>query len=133
MPFKTSVNWLSNDIWCYLVIVCFDWKIGVFQKIVLRGFIVSLIFWTYWINLKIVNKYLTEAQVQKRLIYQMSKSEPKVTNVFIPSLAHFMPLISFYTPWKHHKTRSFLRFSECMGLLTTDIKWVNLTNKKGCV
>ena len=27
IPFKTTVNWLFNDIWCYLVIGCFDWKI----------------------------------------------------------------------------------------------------------
>ena len=26
-------------------------------------------------------------------------------------ISHFMPLISFYNPWKHHKTRSFLKFS----------------------
>ena len=36
MPFKTTVNWLFNDIWCYLVIGCFDWKIGVFQQTVAR-------------------------------------------------------------------------------------------------
>ena len=24
MPFKTTVNWLFNDIWFYLVIGCFD-------------------------------------------------------------------------------------------------------------
>ena len=36
MPSKTIVNWLFNDIWCYLFIACFDWKIGVFQQKVLR-------------------------------------------------------------------------------------------------
>ena len=35
VPFKTTVNWLFN-IWCYLVIAFFDWKIGVFQQTVLR-------------------------------------------------------------------------------------------------
>ena len=34
MPFKTTVNWLFNDIWCYLVTGCFDWKIDVFQQTV---------------------------------------------------------------------------------------------------
>ena len=38
MPFKTTANWLFNDIWCYLVIGCFDWKIGVFQHTVVRVF-----------------------------------------------------------------------------------------------
>ena len=35
MPFKTTVNWLFNDTWCYLVIHCFGWKIGVFEQTVL--------------------------------------------------------------------------------------------------
>ena len=37
MPFKIAVNWLFDDIWCYLVFSCFDGKIGVFQQTVLRG------------------------------------------------------------------------------------------------
>ena len=41
MPFKTTVNWLFNDI-CHLVIGCFDWKIGVFQQTVLRGLLYPL-------------------------------------------------------------------------------------------
>ena len=31
MSSKATVNWLFNDISCYLVIGCFDLKIGVFQ------------------------------------------------------------------------------------------------------
>ena len=37
MLLKTTVNCLLNDKWCYLVIGCFDWKIGVFQQTVVRG------------------------------------------------------------------------------------------------
>ena len=37
MPFKTTVNLLFNDIWSYLVIACFDWKIDVFQQTVGSG------------------------------------------------------------------------------------------------
>ena len=37
LPFKTAVNWLFNDIWHYLIISCFDWKIDVFQQTVVRG------------------------------------------------------------------------------------------------
>ena len=37
MPFNTTVNWLFNDIWLYLVISCFDWKIRIFQQTALRG------------------------------------------------------------------------------------------------
>ena len=36
MPLKTTVSWLFNDIWCYLVIDCFDWNIGIFQQTVVR-------------------------------------------------------------------------------------------------
>ena len=36
MPFKTTVNWLFNDVWRHLVIGCFDWKIGIFQQTVVR-------------------------------------------------------------------------------------------------
>ena len=37
MLFKTTLNWLFNDIWCYLVIGSFDWKIGIFQQAVVKG------------------------------------------------------------------------------------------------
>ena len=36
MPSKTTINWLFNDIWCYLFIAYFDRKIGVFQQAVVR-------------------------------------------------------------------------------------------------
>ena len=36
LSFKTTVNRLFNDIWCYLVIGCSDWQIGVFQPTVVR-------------------------------------------------------------------------------------------------
>ena len=36
MSFKTTVNWLFIDIWCYLVIGCFDLKIGVVQHTIVR-------------------------------------------------------------------------------------------------
>ena len=42
IPFKTTVNWLINDIWCYLVIGCFDREISVFQQTPTKEFIVSL-------------------------------------------------------------------------------------------
>ena len=29
-----TIVWLFNDIWCYLFIACFEWKIGVFQQTV---------------------------------------------------------------------------------------------------
>ena len=37
MSIKATVNYLFIDIWCYLAIGCFDWNIGVFQQIVIKG------------------------------------------------------------------------------------------------
>ena len=34
MQSRTTVNWLFIDLWCYLFIASFDWKIGVFQQTV---------------------------------------------------------------------------------------------------
>ena len=36
MPSKTTINWLLNDMWCYLFLACFDWKVGVFQQAIVR-------------------------------------------------------------------------------------------------
>ena len=36
MSFKTIINWLFNDIWSYLIIGCFDWKIVFFQQTVVK-------------------------------------------------------------------------------------------------
>ena len=36
LPLKTTLNWLFNDIWCYLVIVSFEWEIGIFKQTVVR-------------------------------------------------------------------------------------------------
>ena len=36
MSSKATINWLFNDMWCYLFIACFDWKTGIFQQTVVR-------------------------------------------------------------------------------------------------
>ena len=36
MPSKTTVNWLFTDIWCYLIIGCFDQKFVVFLQTAVR-------------------------------------------------------------------------------------------------
>ena len=36
MLFKTTLSWLFNDMWCYLMIGCFDWKNGIFQQTSVR-------------------------------------------------------------------------------------------------
>ena len=37
MPFKTKVNWLFYDIWCYIVIGHFSCKTGIFERAVVYG------------------------------------------------------------------------------------------------
>ena len=37
MPFKTALNSLFNDIWCYLIIGSFGRKIGILKQTVARG------------------------------------------------------------------------------------------------
>ena len=36
IPPETTINWLFHDIWYYLFISFFDWKVAVFQQIVVR-------------------------------------------------------------------------------------------------
>ena len=36
MPSKITINCLFNDVWCYLLIACFDWEIFAFQQTVAR-------------------------------------------------------------------------------------------------
>ena len=40
MPSKITINWLFNDIWCYLFITSFDWKISVFQQTFVRVYFI---------------------------------------------------------------------------------------------
>ena len=44
IPFKTTMNWLVNDIWCYLLIACFDWEVGIFQQAFVRFYYIN----SYW-------------------------------------------------------------------------------------
>ena len=57
MPFKTTINWLFNDIWYYLVTGCFDWQFGIFQHSVVRVYYIlkfetfpQLILFTFPLN-----------------------------------------------------------------------------------
>ena len=65
LSFKTTVKWLFNDIWCYIVIGCFDWKIGVFQQTVLRG----LLYPSNKINLSWLQKRVRHAEYKLKLSY----------------------------------------------------------------
>ena len=66
MSFKATINWLFNDIWRYLVIDCFDLKIGVLLQTVARVFFISLLHlfdeggrskWTSWIIFQVLYRF----------------------------------------------------------------------------
>ena len=65
LSFKTTVKWLFNDIWCYIVIGCFDWKIRVFQQTVLRG----LLYPSNKNNLLWLQKRVRHAEYKLKLCY----------------------------------------------------------------
>ena len=50
MPFKTTVNWLFNDIGRCLIIGCFDWKIGIFHQTVVMVYYIfkESAKWSHW-------------------------------------------------------------------------------------
>ena len=52
MPSKLTVNWQFNDI-CYLVIGCFNWKLRVFQQIVVRFYYILKYLWSLSTSCKI--------------------------------------------------------------------------------
>ena len=45
------------------------------------------------------------------LLLTLSRKIPVGNILKMKLLIHFMPLVSFYTPWKHQKTKGFLMFS----------------------
>ena len=58
MPFETTVNWLVNDIWRYLVIGCFDWKIDVFQQTNVRVYYILKVILRFRQILKYFNAFV---------------------------------------------------------------------------
>ena len=74
---KATVNWLFNDMWCYIVIAFFDWKIGVFQQPVVIIYCILKLLWTW----SIVNQFL---------VMTFLTLEPSVT--LIRNFGHFSAL-----------------------------------------
>ena len=69
MPSKTTINWLLNDMWCYLFLACFDWKVGVFQQTVVT---VYYILKTIMYSLETIStlgpKYMTFYEQNKKIM-----------------------------------------------------------------
>ena len=66
MLFKATANCLFNDIWCYLVIECFDWRIGIFQQTIVKGLLypqMKVFEWKWYFCIKpfkLINQSKTE-------------------------------------------------------------------------
>ena len=89
MPFKTTVTWLCNDMWCYLVIAFFDWKVGVFQQRVVNVYciLVSLSFVksSWWFRL---SKALESPLLLLQLLIHYLVWLSKIRSSLIENSAH---------------------------------------------
>ena len=69
-----------------------------------KWFLLALDFNLYYVgNFWNSQSYFTQTLVKTKKLPNFPK--------FFGQLTHFMPLVSFYTPWKYQKTRCFLIFS----------------------
>ena len=87
MPFKTTVNWLINDI-CYLAISCFDWKIVVFQQTVVR---VYYILKTKHHNRKMMPR--TCKEIVETHTYTRCDTPFPLKSLFVLKILKFLPWI----------------------------------------
>ena len=60
--------------------------------------------------------FLTASGKYNKMLLSIPWTGPKVNvqHLLFVQLTHFMPLVSFDTPWKHQKTFGFLMFSEAI-------------------
>ena len=99
MTYKTTVNWLLNDTWCYLFICCFDWKISVFQQTAVR--VISLMSFDH-----------STSNCMKSLLIICSKSAkitPKqYSGVILIRLFFWIKLFKVFIPLKERSLEFFL-------------------------
>ena len=75
----------------------------------------------YWIYR---NYLIIELMIQKlRVAFKIHLYVSTIFKIMPSTLSHFMPLVSFYTPWKHQKTRCFLIF---LGGAERSVAWDGL-------
>ena len=77
---KTTINWLLYDIWCYLFIAFFDWKIVFFQQTVLRVYYIL----KYISFLGVLNWFAVHSQTKKymEIIFRPRVGKVKHARVF---------------------------------------------------
>ena len=67
---------------------------------------------------------MPKLEKQLAIIIRKRMFKQQVYILSIGNMNPFMPLASFYTPWKHHKTRSLLMFYGGIKE-TSGVEWVN--------
>ena len=79
---------------------------------------------------------MLEPKIPMTAFYERSLKRSQIISAVINvnsskyTLTHFMPLVSFGTPWKYQKTFGFLIFSGGVSKETSGMKWVNQTVAK---
>ena len=82
-------------------------------------------YFKYYVTLQ--RSIITSKNFKKK---KRSKEKEKMQESFLENtfgaffLTHFQPMFSFYSPWKHHKTKGFLVISGC-------VKWVKYPKNVG--
>ena len=97
MVFKTIVNRLFNDTWCYLVIGCFDWKNVIFQQTVVRVYyIFNLLF-----GKRLYTNRITSSYIQVSNIFTITGHNPELTLRLINNTRSKIFEISCYLIWSY--------------------------------
>ena len=115
MPFKTTVNWLFNDIWYYLVIGSFDWKIGVFQQIVVRVYYILKASYETFANEFFTKKIITRAYSRSSNSLGFNHIFQKFSEIICEIIFSTMMCGSFLTFWRSRFINNFVmknNFSE---------------------
>ena len=92
-PSKSTINWLFNDIWCYLFITCFDWKIGIFQQTVVRVYYIL----KSQISVRVTTTSIFSSADWNNNTYNLIISTGKLVKVFSGSIVNHV-VNSYHLP-----------------------------------
>ena len=97
MVFKTIINRLFNDTWCYLVIGYFDWKNVIFQQTVVRVYyIFNLLF-----GKRLYTNRITSSYIQVSNTFTITGHNPELTLRLINNTRSKIFEISCYLIWSY--------------------------------
>ena len=125
MPFKTTVNWLFNDIWCYLVIGCFNWKICIFQQTDVSVYYVLNFFMNWALNVgcmlfDTLKHHHTVAHFTFSIFGSMSRPRSLYV-LFLWSIFHFR--CYFHCQWFYNIKTDALVYRTLFRISLTICEW----------